>query len=302
MENKKLDEQENSQEKNVTISKKTLYIIVGLLCIVLVTGGIIFFNNKNGQNQNNKKVIDSASIVKKDSVGIVKDSAKIADYNEEEGSPYSEYVLISNSINLPDKKLNFGDKVFVDDSKSNETTKIVYLKDPTVDVNSPSYSMNSGAFIESYRFDEYKNNFSLSPFSDLAPDVKKTILAEHYDNGNDYTVTQNAERAKSSVAFGDFDGDGLKDVAILMDNNEKQICRLLIICTNKETKKSYVAFAERYSDKMKINSFKKNALIFMDTEELINSPKDGIIVKGEDISLAIVYDSDLQKFKSFSQE
>lgn len=302
MENSKLPKHEDSQQKNFTISKKTLYIILAILIVVFITIAFIFFNSKKGQNQTIKKGNDSTSIAKKDSTVIGKDSTRATEYNEEEGSPYSEYRVISNSVNLPDGKLNFGDRVFVDDSKSNETTKIVYLKNPDTDANSLSYSMNAGAFIESYQFDEYKNNFSLTPFSELAPDVKKTILGEHYDNGNEYTVTQNAERAKSSVAFGDFDGDGLKDVAILMDNNEKQICRLLIICTNKETKKPYVAFAESYSDKMRINSFKRNASIYMNTEELTSSPQDGVIVKGEDISLAIVYDSNLQKFKTFSQE
>lgn len=209
--------------------------------------------------------------------------------------------MISKSITLPEGKLNFGDKVYVDDSKSDEITKIVYLKNPYTDPNAQKYSMNAGQFISSYRFEEYRNNFSLSPFSELASGVKKIILDENSYDGNHYNVTQNAERAKSSVAFGDFDGDGLRDVAIIMDNNEKQICRLLIICTNKETKEPYVAFADTYSDKMKVRGFKKSASIYMNSPEFVKAPQDGIVITGEDVVLAVVYDSNLQKFKSFYQ-
>ena len=102
--------------------------------------------------------------------------------------------------------------------------------------------------------------------------------------------------------MGDFDGDGLRDVAVIQDNNEKQISHLLVICTNSATKMPYVAFEENYSDKMKINSFKKGALVFMNSDEFNNAPVDGLIVQGEDVKIAIMYDKDLQKFKTYQQE
>lgn len=302
MEKENLSENDNQiKNDNVTVSKKTIYIITAVLAVVLITGGWVYFN-KNKNNNSVKNRADSTKVSKKDSANIASDSAKLSQgYEEGEESPYSEYRVISKTINLPEGKLNFGDRVFVDENKSNETTKIIYLKNPGNNSNVSSYSMNADQFIDGYRFEEYKTNFSLFPFSDLPSGVKKIILNEGSYDGNHYNVTQNAERAKSSVAFGDFDGDGLKDVAIIMDNNEKQICRLLVICTNKETKQPYVAFADTYSDKMRVRGFKKNASIYMDSTEFVNAPQDGIVIKGEDNVLAVVYNPEFQKFKTYAQ-
>lgn len=302
MENKNLSDQEKTKQENVTISKKTIYIVLAILAVVLIIIAFIFFYNRKISDKAIKKGKDSTFVAKKDSVVVSKDSAKIkVEYGEEEGSPFTQYRVISNSLNLPQAKLKFGDKVFVDDSKSNEVNKIIYLENPDINPNAPSYSIGANAFIEDYRFEDYKNNFSLSPFSELASGVKKILLEKNYDDGKQYYVTQNAERARSSVAFGDFDGDGIKDVAVLMDNNEKQICRLVVICTNIATKQPYVAFAESFSDKIRINGFKKSTPI-RKGEEVIESPQDGIMIKGDGYVNAIVYDSDLQKFRDFSEE
>lgn len=59
MENSKLPKHEDSQQKNFTISKKTLYIILAILIVVLITIAFIFFNSKKGQNQTIKKGNDS---------------------------------------------------------------------------------------------------------------------------------------------------------------------------------------------------------------------------------------------------
>lgn len=308
--NNNLQNKPNNDE--VKISKKTLYLIGGIIGALLLITGIYFAFFKNKKDQ--KEVVnvsasanDSLNKIKKDSANILKDSVQIVkdgndeDYGEE-GSPYSEYRLIAQSLPIASQKLNFGDKVYIDDVKSTEDSKLVYLQNPEIIKDATPYTISAAYFINDYRFDEYKKNFSLPPFSDLAPAVKKILLDKNYSDGNRYEITQNADRAKSSVAFGDYDGDGLRDVAVIQDNNEKQISHLLIICTNKATKMPYVAFEENYSDKMKINSFSKGASVFMNSDEFTNSPLNGVILKGEDVKIALIYDKDLQKFKTYHQE
>lgn len=301
---------DNNPKEEIKISKKTLYIIIAIAVALLITGVLIFTNKKEDKNSVKLSVsaTDSSALQKPDSLLLQQDSAalvklKVNEYNEEgEDAPYSDYRIIASSVPLPNSKLNFGDKVYVNDALSTEQKKVIYLKNPMENPNIEAYTIDANSVIYDYRFDDYKSNFSLAPFSGLAGAVKKILLDANYSGGNRYNITQNAERAKSSVAFGDFDGDNVQDVAVIMDNNEKQISRLLIICTNTATKQPYIAFAENYSDKLKINSFKKGASIFMNSEEFSAAPQDGIIGKAEDIKLAVVYDKDLQKFKTYYQE
>ena len=115
-------------------------------------------------------------------------------------------------------------------------------------------------------------------------------------------MTQNAERAKNVLSYGDYDKDGIADIAIVLDNTEEHISRLLLICTHSVTKEPYLGFAENYSDKIKVNSFKKGASIFMNSDAFSSAPNDGVMINGEDIKLAVIYDNSLQKFKTYYQE
>lgn len=227
--------------------------------------------------------------------------------DEGEGGPYfPENVVITASV--PGKPgtgfsgLKFGDRVYKDEEQSDEQTAVFYLQDPVKMKGIKSYSADADYFINSSEYEEYQKYFSLPPFAALKPGVKKVILDNDYDSGNSYMTSQNEERARSVVAYADYDADGIKDVAVVLDNNQKQISRLLIICTNKATKKPYVAFAENYSDKVKINSFKAGARVYMSSTDLVPAPVDGVIIEGEDVKLSIMYDRQLQKFKSYFQE
>lgn len=145
-------------------------------------------------------------------------------------------------------------------------------------------------------------DFSHSPFSSLDTKTKKLLRSQNYSDGTTYAITRHAERAPSTICYGDFDADGYKDVAIVMDNEDKQCSRLLIICTQTATKEKFLAFSENYADKIKINAFPKGSKIIMNNESPETSAIDGIIAIGEDVKLAVVYDTHLQKFNTFYQE
>ncbi len=295
---------QNHEDENIQISKKNLYIGLGVLAALLLAGYFIFFSKKEKKPETitttkNDSIGKSAAV---DSTKILKDSANVHNGYGEEGSPYSDYRVIAKSIEFSNGSLTYGDKVFVDDVKSTGRTKIIYLQNPITNKNTPAYTIDDGLVISDYQFEEFKTYFSLSPFSSLPPAVKKLLLEGNYSEGNQYKITQNADRAKSCFAQGDFDGDGIMDTAVIMDNNEKQISRLVIVCTNAATKQPYVAYAENYSDKMKIRGYKKGASVYMNSSDFVKSPKDGIILTSEDIVLAIIYNSQLQKFKTYVQE
>ena len=307
MENLNNENQENQEQKNdeIKISKRSLYIafsIIGAL-ILGVSGYFVFF----GKNKEAKKVVPQ-----NDSVLVNKDSAKVAkkdslsDEYEGEYEPYALYKVISNTLTLPNgQKLNFGDEVYLDEEKSSSGNSIIYLNNPHKVPSTKQYpiSVDDEVLIDSYSFTEFKNSFSLPPFSSLPPGVKKVILeADGYHDGRTYNVTQNADRAKSTLSTGDFDGDGVKDYAVILDDNEGQVSRLVIISINKVTKKPYVSFAENYNDKLKLKSFSKGASIYMNSSSFIKAPRDGVLISNEVGGLVVIYDTNAQKYKTYEQQ
>lgn len=294
------------KQNDIDKRNKIIAISAGVIIVLAVIAYFVFFNkNKTTEtivttNQN----ADSLKALLKDSVAVISDSVGTVNNDEygEEGSPFSEYRVISSSVQIPSGDLKFGEQVWVDYRTSTESVKTIYLTNPDLNKNQPKYNVAANNLIDSYSFDDYKSNFSLAPFSSLSGGVKKLILSSNYNDGNTYKLTQNAARAKTSIAYGDYDGDGLTDVAVIMDSNEKQISRLLILCSNSATKQAYMAFAENYSDKMKVRGFKKGASVYMNTSNFTRAPQDGIVISGEDIVLAVIYDAKLQKFKTYTQE
>ena len=298
---------ENQEQKNdeIKISKRSLYIafsIIGAL-ILGVSGYFVFF----GKNKDAEKVVsqNDSALVNKDSAKVAKKDSLSGDY-EGEYDPYTLYKVISNSLTLPNgQKLNFGDEVYLDEEKSSSGNSIIYLNNPHKVPSTKQYpiSVDDEVLIDSYSFTEFKNSFSLPPFSSLPPGVKKVILeADGYHDGRTYNVTQNADRAKSTLSTGDFDGDGVKDYAVILDDNEGQVSRLVIISINKVTKKPYVSFAENYNDKLKLKSFSKGASIYMNSSSFIKAPRDGVLISNEVGGLVVIYDTNAQKYKTYEQQ
>ena len=307
MENLNNENQENQEQKNdeIKISKRSLYIafsIIGAL-ILGVSGYFVFF----GKNKDAEKVVfqNDSALVNKDSAKVAKKDSLSGDY-EDEYDPYTLYKVISNTLTLPNgQKLNFGDEVYLDEEKSSSGNSIIYLNNPHKVPSTKQYpiSVDDEVLIDSYSFTEFKNSFSLPPFSSLPPGVKKVILeADGYHDGRTYNVTQNADRAKSTLSTGDFDGDGVKDYAVILDDNEGQVSRLVIISINKVTKKPYVSFAENYNDKLKLKSFSKGASIYMNSSSFIKAPRDGVLISNEVGGLVVIYDTNAQKYKTYEQQ
>ncbi len=306
--NRNLNNNPNNPKNN-----KQLYYIIGGVAILLI-GGLAYFL---GFKKDDKKPEIVKTEVKKDSLKV-SDSAKLDNGDEYDGEgdyePYTENFIIAKDANLRDApsvegsnvagNLKFGQKLFVDNSFDNPSFAKVYLSKPTNNktVTAQPYYMLKSNVVEYYNFDDFKQSFSLGKFAELDAKVKRLILDSKYNDGTTYLVTQNADRSKNTIAYGDFDSDGQLDVAVILDNNEKQSSRLLVICTNQNSKEPYLAFAENYSDKMRLSSFKKKALILMDSEDLIPSPVDGILLNSENAKLVVIYDKNNQKFRTYYQD
>lgn len=299
-------ENKGQNKDEVKISKKSLYIGGAVfLGIVALVGGYFGFANKNGNPNLNPKAdslttkVDSTALVKKDSV-------KTEDYEGEEYEPYGEFRIIANELALPDgQKLKFGDVVYKDYEKSSSSNNVIYLHNPRETPSTKSYpvSISENVMIDGYYFEDYKNKFSLSPYNTLPPQVKRLLMNEdgNYRNERRYFITQNADRAKTTLTSGDYDGDGVKDFAVVLDDNERQESRLMIIGSNKATKNVYIAFAESYYDKIKIKSFAKGASVYMNSDDFVKAPRDGVLIQTGGETWIVIYNKETQRFDYYKQ-
>ncbi|MCL7987081.1 hypothetical protein M8998_03895 [Sphingobacterium sp. lm-10] len=299
----------NRGTENKRISNGMIYGIIACVVIAGVAFGLYTFSQSNKTAMPKPTVADSTTVADSAKTKVLEElhhqdsvPSRLPIAWDGDNGPWTAYRIIGHTSDLVDRDLKFGDKVWVDDEQSKEAYKVVLAR-PDVDHSSQStFRLNADLLIEEYRFDRYRTNFSLAPFTTLPSGVKKILLDDQYSDGNSYSLTQNEARSKSSVALGDFDEDGIQDVAVIVDNNEKQISRLLIFCSNKVTHQPYVAFAENYTDKMRIRSFREKAKIYLNTSEFVPAPRDGVILTADDVVLAIVYDTESQKFKTYFQE
>lgn len=289
-------------------------IFIAVLVLAAIAVGYLLLNNKSASGKPGNT--DSTDVATNDSTKVSlpvnPDSATgttgFSEYEGEEGEAYSEQFVIADNASAKGApgastpKLKFGDKVWVDNAASSGTQSKVYFSMPQSNKPMPqAYYVPNNILTYEGRFDEFKKYFSLAPFKKLDVRTKSLILDNNYSSRR-YELTQNAERSKSAICYGDFDNDKIQDVAVVMDNNENQYSRLLVICTNAATKEPYLAYAENFSDKMRINSFKKGAKVFMNTAELVPAAADGMILNADDAKIAILYDKQNQKFRTYSQE
>lgn len=312
--------EDNGQYEAERLRRKNRILMYTLAAIGLLALGIAAYFLTRGKKEKTKTTTTVTTpapltpTIRKDTATVA-DSARAGgngEESEEEGEPYGEEFSIANEAYLrtaPSQegaiagKVGFGSRVWVDYSASPPSGyKKVYATDPT-QATGPSYYVADYVLTSSGEFEDFKKYFSLPPFSGIGTKVKRLILENDYASNVQYEITQNAERAKKTFAYGDFDSDGLTDLAVVLDNNENQESRLLIICTNKTTKEPYLGYASNFSDKIRINSFKKNALIVMysTTSGLERAPADGVIIESETSKYAVVYDRPNQKFQTYNQ-
>jgi hypothetical protein len=292
----KADENTNQKKR----SKGKIYLIVA--CCLVATLGLAFF---------------AYTIVTKDKRSTDSNSVSNTEptSNEEEYKRYSKCYVIANKVYLrstPNKandnvvgELKFGTLVYVKDyDKVYENDFIqVCLTKPSNQLNqnnSPSF-VSSSTLVSEYAYTEFKTSFSLPEFSKLDSKLKKLVLDNSTSDGIKYSLTQNASKAKTSIAYGDYDSDGLEDVALILDDLKSQSSRILVICNNKVTQEPYIAFSENFGEYFAVRSFKKGTKIFINSPNVVPAPVDGLVFQNENTRLALLCNRLTKKFKEYDQ-
>ncbi|PIF59848.1 hypothetical protein [Flavobacterium sp. 2] len=172
--------------------------------------------------------------------------------------------------------LRFGAKVYLkqlahNEEKTDNSTILngekqngyiaVYFTSPKNFAQKPAGFLNEKIIVDEYEFEKFKKNFSLKEFALLESKNKRIILENSYIDGNSYSLTQDAKRAPYVLVNGDFDGDGLSDFCVALDNIKNRNSAVLVFLNNSETKEPYLAFSYVFDDYAKIVKLNKGHLL-----------------------------------------
>jgi hypothetical protein len=150
-----------------------------------------------------------------------------------------------------------GDESLLENEKSNGFVA-VYFKKPKTLQEKPNGYMTEKVLEYQYEFQKYQKYFSLPEFQKLDSNLKRVIMDNDYVNNKSFYLTESSQKAPNAICSGDFDGDGLKDVAVVLDNVENESSLVLVFLMNSSTKEPYVAYKKEFYEYLKIKKNSKN--------------------------------------------
>jgi len=157
-------------------------------------------------------------------------------------------------------------------------------------------------------YDYYnKMLFDISEYDGISQSYREGIMKVFRDNGffapaegeRRFSMTKIKDRASKVYSFGNFTGqtkNNEPELAFLIQSEDANESKLFIISNDRD-----VLFRKDYNDAPIINSFKKGSKIFMESEVLKPSSKDGLIIKSKSSKYALVYNEGSKTFDEFYQ-
>jgi len=146
--------------------------------------------------------------------------------------------------------------------------------------------------------------FTIPQYDDIPTPFKRGIVKIFMDNGyfskdnNDlYFFTKIKDRAYRVLAYGNFTGQGEREMAFLLESSDYQSSALFII----PQKGNILYWKKLPSELPTIKSFKKGALIYMDKMELVPAPNDGIIKQTKTSKYVLIYNTQTKTFDEYYQ-
>ena len=130
--------------------------------------------------------------------------------------------------------------------------------------------------------------------------IVKIFMDNNYfskENNELYFFTKIKDRAYRVIAYGDFTGQGEKEMAFLLEKSDFASSAIYII-----PQKGNILYWKALSGELPtIKSFKKGALIFMDKMELTPAPSDGIIKQTKSSKYVLIYNRQTKTFDEYYQ-
>jgi hypothetical protein len=293
---KKAEKAEKVSKHEIVLTKnngkkslKIILVISSVLMVIVIAVGIFLWREVS---ERNRSEMENDCFIIAPELNVVE---KSKDKNGETVYNVVETASFGTVFHLKREGSSFGNKTYYKILSAAADVQKYRKKDYYIE------TLNDYELQYTFYLEKYNRIFPLKEVQMLPSHIKKAIV--DYIN-DEYYFTQDANRIKSTVVFADFNMDDEQDVAVVLEDGYMQNM-ILVLCYNKDMKQSYVAFTDYNSGLAVIKYFKKNALIYMNSETLIKAPNNGIIYENlqkDGYKYAILYDPKTMQFKQYYQK
>ncbi|WP_395043046.1 hypothetical protein [Flavobacterium sp.] len=209
-------------------------------------------------------------------------------------------------------KLQFGTKVYTknldEDSKVKNINKTllerenrndyiaIYAKEPILLSEKPVGYVYKEDILGKDDFDKYKpKKKEIKPVA-IESGLKSTIEANLYINEVEYKFSKNIERYNQSIVHGDFNNDGLRDFAVILDSFDNSNSAIQIYFNNLENNRYDLVYTKTYPSLLKIKLIGKDRDVMVNSE-ITKFPIDGILISNSEFNTFFhIYNTDDKSF------
>lgn len=166
-----------------------------------------------------------------------------------------------------------------------------------------SVFVNGWASQEDYAY--WKNAvFTIPEYNDIPVPFQRAIVKIFMDNkfiqnedNNQYFFTKIKDRARKVIAYGNFTGQGDKEMAFLLEKQDFASSAIFIITDQG----NLLYWKELSSELPTIKRFAKGALIYLNDMKLVPAPTDGIIKQSKNSKYVLIYNRETKTFDEHYQ-
>lgn len=297
--------------KNKKIVLLIILLIIGVfLCLKLFKKEII---NTINDTQIEEEYIYNDGTIRKDTLekyGLCANENYVI--KEEAAVRRTPNVAAYNTIHV----LKFGTKIYtknvdlknpngieIDESLLEREIRngfvAVYAKKPITLSEMPVGYMAIEDIIEKSEFKNFKRILETTDQIIFPPEIIFEI-ENHLEIENEiYDFAQDLDRYNNSIVYADFNDDGAKDFAVVIDNSEKTRSAILLFINNLNKQKYDLAYKKSYSSLLKIKTILKDEEVMVNSEKT-TFPYDGVLITDTDLkSYFHLYNIDNKSFMVF---
>ncbi len=212
-------------------------------------------------------------------------------------------------------KLKFGTKIYTKEVNPNNPADFkvdmsliereskndyvaIYASKPVTLSEMPVGFLAKEDFIKKENFKDFKPEPKKPEKINIDPVIKATIEDNYLINDVEYRLPEKIKRYNKSIAYGDFNGDGVSDFAVVLDNFEATNSAVMIYFFNTEKMLYDLVYKKAYDGLLEINGIPNNTPVSVNGE-MTTFPLDGFQLSGA-TGLVYVYNPDGKNFLTMS--
>lgn len=146
--------------------------------------------------------------------------------------------------------------------------------------------------------------FTIPEYNDIPIPFQRAIVKIFMDNkfiqneeNNQYFFTKIKDRAHKVIAYGNFTGQGDKEMAFLVEKQDFASSAIFIITDQG----NLLYWKELNNELPTLKRFAKGALIFLNDMKLVPAPTDGIIRQNKNSKYVLIYNRETKTFDEHYQ-